>query len=247
MSQFSQADKSFRQLPLHFGVRDILSFDTLVTGSNEIAVGIVQQCALGAGEKQVYIWSPHSEGKGGGKSHLLQAACHQAAKNQRTVCYLPAGEIISQSVRVLDELEQLDLVCLDDIELMAQSPEWEEALFDLINRMRESGNSLLLAASASPEALAVKLPDLRSRLAWGPVFQLQALSDAEKRQALRIRAGQRGLELPDNVADYLMRHYPRDLFGLFERLELLDTAAMVMQRRLTVPFVKSVLESVSDT
>jgi len=238
----SKINKSFRQLPLHFGVRDAFSFDTLIAGSNGVAVGIVQQCALGEGEKQVYIWSSGSEGK----SHLLQAACHQAAKNHRTVCYLPVAEIIEQSVQVLDELEQLDLVCLDDVDLMAQSPDWEEALFDLINRMRESGHSLLLSASSSPEALNIKLPDLRSRLVWGPVFQLQTLGDAEKREALRIRAEQRGLELPDNVAEYLMRHYPRDLFGLFERLEVLDTAAMAMQRRLTVPFVKSVLESDSD-
>ena len=243
MSPSSKANTSFRQLPLHFGGRDVFSFDTLVLGNNAIAVGIAQQCAMGEGEKQVYIWSPHSEGKGGGKSHLLQAACHQAALNQRTVCYLPAAEIVDLSVDVLDELEQLDLVCLDDVELLAQSADWEEALFDLINRMRESGNSLLLASSVSPEAMAVKLPDLRSRLVWGPVFQLQALSDEDKREALRIRAELRGLELPTNVADYLMRHYPRDLFGLFERLEVLDTAAMAMQRRLTVPFVKSVLES----
>ncbi|MFC1589172.1 DnaA regulatory inactivator Hda [Pseudomonadota bacterium] len=242
MSQSSKVNNSFQQLPLHFGVRDVFSFDTLVAGANEIAIGIVQQCALGEGEKQVYIWSPRSEGK----SHLLQAACHLASKNQRTVCYLPAEEIINQPVQMLEGLEQLNLVCLDNVNLMAQSAKWEEALFDLINRMRESGNSLLLTASASPEALAVKLPDLRSRLAWGPVFQLQALTDNEKREALRIRAGQRGLEMPDNVAEYLIRHYPRDLFGLFERLELLDTAAMAMQRRLTVPFVKSVLESAAE-
>lgn len=246
MSLSSKVDQTFRQLPLHFGVRNVLSFDTLVAGANAVAVGIVRQCALGEGEKQIYIWSTEREGKGGGKSHLLQAACHLAAKNQRTVCYLPAAEILNLPVQVLDELEQLDLVCLDDIELMAQSPEWEEVLFDLINRMRESGNSLLLAASVSPEAMAVKLPDLRSRLAWGPVFQLQPLSDAEKLEALRIRAGLRGLELPDNVADYLIRHYPRDLFGLFERLEVLDTAAMAMQRRLTVPFVKSVLDDIDS-
>lgn len=239
MSQSSKADKLFKQLPLHFGVRDVFSFETLVAGANEVAVGIVQQCALGEGEKQVYIWSQHSEGK----SHLLQAACHLAAKKQHMVCYLPAEEIISQPVQILEGLEQLDLVCLDNINLMAQSPEWEEALFDLINRMRESGNSLLLTANASPEALNVKLPDLRSRLAWGPVFQLQVLSDDEKREALRIRAGERGLEMPDNVAEYLIRHYPRDLFGLFERLDMLDKASMAMQRRLTVPFVKSVLES----
>jgi len=190
-------------------------------------------------EQFVFLWGTESVGK----THLLQAACHQAAKQQRTVCYLPAEEIINQPVQMLEGLEQLNLVCLDNVNLMAQSAEWEEALFDLINRMRESGNSLLLTASASPEALDIKLPDLRSRLAWGPVFQLQALADDDKREALRIRAGQRGLELPDNVAEYLIRHYPRDLFGLFERLELLDTAAMAMQRRLTVPFVKSVLDA----
>ena len=231
-------EPQFRQLPLKFEVRDVFTFDTFVAGSNDVPVGIIQQCALGEGEKQVYIWSP----EGGGKSHILQAACNLASKKQRTVCYLPAGQLIEQPVEVLDEIEQLDLVCLDDVEQLAQSRKWEVALFDLINRMRETGNSLLLAASASPEALQVPLPDLRSRLAWGPVFQLQSLGDDEKYEALRIRAYLRGLELPENVAEYLMRHYPRDLFGLFERLETLDAAAMAMQRRLTVPFVKSVLE-----
>ena len=238
MNPIQQITPQFRQLPLKFEVRDVFTFDTLVTGANTVSAGIVQQCALGEGEKQVYIWSP----EGGGKSHLLQAACNLAAKNQRTVCYLPGGQIINQPVQILDGIEQLDVVCLDDVEQLAQSLVWEEALFDLINRMRETGNSLLLAAATSPQAMQVQLPDLRSRLAWGPVFQLQSLSDAEKYEALRLRANLRGLELPENVAEYLMRHYPRDLFGLFERLEMLDTAAMVMQRKLTIPFVKSVLQ-----
>lgn len=238
MSPTQQTMPQFRQLPLKFEVRDAFTFDTLVTGVNAVPAGIVQQCALGEGEKQVYIWSP----PGGGKSHLLQAACNLAAKNQRTVCYLPAHQIIDQPVQILDGVEQLDVVCLDDVDQLAQSRTWEEALFDLINRMRETGNSLLLAAATSPEAMNIQLPDLRSRLAWGPVFQLQPLSDAEKYDALRLRANQRGLELPENVAEYLIRHYPRDIFGLFERLDMLDTAAMAMQRKLTIPFVKSVLE-----
>lgn len=238
----NQTMHQFRQLPLKFKVRDVFTFDTLVAGNNDVSVGIIKQCALGEGEKQVYIWSS----QGGGKSHMLQAACNFAAKNQRTVCYLPAGQIIDQPVQILDDIEQVDVVCLDDVDQLIQSPAnsraWEEALFNLINRMRETGNTLLFAAATSPEALQVQLPDLRSRLAWGPVFQLQSLCDADKHIALRIRANQRGLELPENVAEYLMRHYPRDLFGLFERLEKLDTAAMVMQRRLTIPFVKAVLE-----
>jgi DnaA family protein len=72
------------------------------------------------------------------------------------------------------------------------------------------------------------------------VFHLQDISDKEKYQALSYRARQNGLELPENVADYLMKRYPRDMFGLFERLSVLDKASMAMQRRLTVPLVKSV-------
>jgi DnaA family protein len=95
----------------------------------------------------------------------------------------------------------------------------------------------------SPDAMRPGLQDLRSRLMWGPVFQLQPLKDTDKFEALRLRAKQRGLELPQNVAEYLMRHFPRDLFGLFEKLDKLDMASMAMQRRLTIPFVKSVLNS----
>lgn len=233
----SHSHTRYQQLPLVFEPRDIFSFDTLVAGANELAIGIVKQCVLAEGEQQIYIWAPAS----GGKSHLLQAACRLAAEQKRTLCYLPAAEIIDQPVNIFEQLEQLDLVCIDDIDLMAGSDKWELALFNLINRMRETGRPLLLGASVSPEALQVELPDLRSRLAWGPVFQLLALSDEEKYQALRIRANQRGLELPQNVFDYMVNNYPRDLFGMFDRLEKLDVASMAMQRRLTVPFVKSVL------
>lgn len=234
-----QSPTRYRQLPLAFVPRDIFSFDTLVAGSNALMIGILQQCVSGEGEQQVYTWASN----GSGKSHIMQAACRMAAEQQRSVCYLPAAEIIQQPISILEGLEQLDLVCIDDIEHMAGSAVWEEALFDLINRMRENGRPLLLSASLSPEAIPVVLPDLRSRLAWGPVFQLQPLNDDEKYQALSLRAHQRGLELPQNVFEYLLRHYPRDLFGLFERLEKLDVASMAMQRKLTVPFVKSVLSA----
>jgi DnaA family protein len=175
-----------------------------------------------------------------GKSHLLQASCNLAAKNQRTVCYLTQDEILDQPTDIFDGLEQIELVCLDDIETWLVDPTWEIALFDLINRMRENSSCLMLASSRSPDQCFVKLPDLRSRLAWGPVFHLQDISDKEKYQALSYRARQNGLELPENVADYLMKRYPRDMFGLFERLSVLDKASMAMQRRLTVPLVKSV-------
>ena len=224
------------QLPLGFEPGELFTFDSFVAGNNIVAAGLARQTALGKGENQLYFWGE----SGRGKSHLLQACCNLAAKNQQAVCYLTQAEIKNQSTAMFDGLEQLELICLDDIDTWLVDAAWETALFDLINRVRENNNRLIMGSSHPPEEAFVKLPDLRSRLSWGPVFQLQELSDKEKYQALRYRARQNGLELPENVADYLMHRYPRDMFGLFERLAVLDKASMAMQRRLTIPLLKSV-------
>jgi len=224
------------QLPLGFEPGELFTFESFVPGSNTVATGLARQTAIGNGEKQLYFWGD----RGLGKSHLLQASCNLAAKNRRTVCYLTQAEILNQSVEIFDGLEQIELICLDDIETWLTDKSWEIALFDLINRVRENSHCLIMASDHPPDEAFVKLPDLRSRLAWGPVFQLQNLSDNEKFQALRYRAQQNGLELPENVADYLMRRYPRDMFALFERLAVLDKASMAMQRKLTIPLLKSV-------
>ncbi|PCJ84859.1 MAG: DnaA regulatory inactivator Hda [Thiotrichaceae bacterium] len=224
------------QLPLGFEASGLFTFESYVAGCNTVAVGLAQQLASGLGEKQLYFWGE----LGQGKSHLLQACCNLAAKNKQTVCYLTQSEIVNQSTDMFDGLEQLELICLDDIETWLVDANWETALFDLINRVRENNSRLIMASVHPPEEAFVTLPDLRSRLAWGPVFQLQDLTDKEKFQALRFRAKQSGLELPEKVADYLMQRYPRDMFGLFERLAVLDKASMAMQRKLTIPLVKSV-------
>lgn len=229
---------SHPQLPLGFEASELFTFDSFVAGENEVATALARQSSKGEGEKQLYFWGE----SGLGKSHLLQACCNLAAKEQRTVCYLTQTEICGQSTDMFDGLEQVNLICLDDIETWLEDDSWETALFDLINRVRDSGQSLILASAYPPEEAFVNLPDLRSRLSWGPVFQLQNLSDKKKYQALRYRAQQNGLELPENVADYLMQRYPRDMFGLFERLAVLDKASMAMQRKLTIPFIKSVFE-----
>ena len=224
------------QLPLSFEAGELFTFESFVAGENTVATGLAQQTALATGENQLYFWGE----PGLGKSHLLQASCNLAAKNQQTVCYLTQAEITGQSADIFEGLEQVELICLDDIETWLLDNNWETALFNLINRVRENNHRLIMASAQPPDEAFVNLPDLRSRLAWGPVFQLQHLSDKDKYQALRFRARQSGLELPENVADYLMQRYPRDMFGLFERLAVLDKAAMATQRRLTIPLLKSV-------
>lgn len=229
----------YQQIPFKFEPRESYSFASYVSAKNDLVVGLCTQCATVNGEKQVFIWGE----AGLGKSHLLQAACNAAAQQNRTLCYLPAEQLLAQDPQIFDGLESLDLICIDDVDQLAAIAVWENALFKLINNCRAGNASLLFSSSVAPDQLGIKLADLQSRLSWGPVLRLAGLDDEQKFEALRQRALSRGLELPQNVAEYLMRHYPRDLFGLFERLEKLDTASMAMQRRLTIPFVKSVLDS----
>lgn len=142
---------------------------------------------------------------------------------------------------MLSGLENVSLICLDDIEAIAGQEKLEEALFHLFNRVRANNQRLLITGSTAPANLNIKMPDLRSRLAWGIAYQLKALSDDQKLSALRQRAQSRGLQLDPTVGRFLLRRCPRNMRELFATLEALDQASLVQQRRLTIPFVKEVL------
>lgn len=227
------------QIPLRFGWRDGRSFENYFAGENAEAVHHVQRVAAGDPEAEQFLllWG----GVNAGKSHLLQAACQSAAEHQRTVAYLPLTELVALSPEIFEGLEQMSLVCVDDVHVIAARAEWEEALFHFYNRVREAGGSLLVTADVAPSALALQLPDLQSRLCWGPVLQLAGLDDAGKMGALQLRARRRGFELSDEVAQFLMRRSSRDMASLFALLDRLDEASLVQQRKLTIPFVRNLI------
>lgn len=226
-----------QQLPLGLSLRPGATFEAWFTGTNGLVIELLRRMATGTGERQAWL----AGAAGLGKTHLLQAACHEAAHHGLRPAWLPLAGDSGLQPEMLDGLDSLDLVCLDGIEAVAGDDGWEAGLFRLVNAARDSGTRLLFAARRTPSHLGVRLPDLASRLAWGPVLQLAPLDDDQKRAALMTRARQLGLDLPEPAADYLVRHYPRDLAGQLERLEQLDHASLATGRRLTVPFIKEVL------
>ena len=121
-------------------------------------------------------------------------------------------------------------------------PEWEEAIFHLYNRVKEAGGRLVMAAHDLPKAIRVQLPDLVSRFSWGVVYQLHSLVDEEKLAVLIQRAHHRGINLSEEVGRYILTHCPRHMGTLFAALDALDRASLAAQRRLTIPFVKEVLQ-----
>ena len=197
------------------------------------------QTAAGTPQPPVFVFGA----SGSGKSHLLYAACVQAQELGLTSQLLALDEFAQYSPRMLDNLEQLDLVCLDNIGAVAGDSHWQLALFDLYNRLAENGKKLIIVADDQPTALGFTLPDLVSRLQACTVFQLRLLSDDDKQKLLQQKARVRGLDLPDEVARYLLNRQQRDIRALVSTLDILDKASMVHQRRLTIPFVKDVLNS----
>lgn len=227
------------QLPLGISLPDNTRFENFVAGPNAELVRALLDMASGPGDSSLYLWG-HA---GSGKTHLLQALCRKAGHQGLTCAFLPLDTSGVMATGVLQGMESVELICVDDIDAIAGDRDWEQALFDMFNRARASNSRLVMAGSGRPDSLGLGLPDLVSRIAWGPVYPVKALDDSGRLEVLQLRAKARGFDLPEDTGQYLLRRYPRDLPALCALLDRLDHASLVAQRRLTIPFVKSALES----
>ncbi|KAF0191409.1 MAG: regulatory inactivation of DnaA Hda protein [Gammaproteobacteria bacterium] len=226
------------QLPLGIALREVASFKNFIAGQNGEAVAWLRRAIGGADERIFFLWGE----SGAGKSHLLQAVCREITALSEPAAYLPLAQLPEVSPTMLNGMDALGAVCVDDVETVAGNAAWEEALFHLFNRIRDNNKMLVVAGRSAPAQLPLRLADLRSRLGWGAVCQIKALDDDGKMQAMQQRARGRGLELPDDVAAFLLRHYRRDTGNLFALLDRLDETSLIAQRRLTIPFVKTIID-----
>jgi DnaA family protein len=226
-----------QQLPLGVRIQDRAVFGTYFPARNAQAVDHLTLVAGGHRFETTWICGP----LGTGKTHLLQAVCVQASEAVRAA-YYPMRELASLGTGVLEELPQLDCLCIDDVDAVTGKREWELALFVVLRDMQERGARLVMSAEVPPALIRWSLPDLGSRCAASAVFQLRVLDEEEQQEALKLRARVRGVELPDETARWLQRRFPRDMRTLYELLDTLDEASLVAQRRLTVPFIRSVLK-----
>lgn len=245
MNRSSEATAA--QLPLALRFPADQRLDTLVAAP-EGACAAVRALARGemagvAGSVPSALSALYLSGPAGtGKTHLLLAACAEAEAAGRRPAYLPLATAAGRLDEALSTLEHSDLIALDGLEAVAGRREDEVALFHAHNRARDAGRGLLYAARGAPDALALALPDLRSRLGQCVRFALDPLDDAGRGEVLRLRARRRGLQMDAAAVDWLLRRADRDLAGLTALLERLDRAALAAQRRITVPFLRQWME-----
>ena len=226
------------QLPLEFEFGANQTFANFFPGTNQEIVDHLQQCVAGSGERQIFLW-----GKSGqGKSHLLQACCHEAQAQDRASFYFSFDPSALPDIALLTGLDEIDIVCFDNIEHIAGHGDWEMAFFHFYNQLHEHGHKLILSAACPPNELSIQLPDLKTRLNWGLTLKIQPLTNNDGIAALRFKAGQMGLELSPQAGRFLLTQHARDLASLWLLLDKLDKASLAAKRKLTVPFLKQILD-----
>ena len=226
------------QLPLPMFLDQGATFEGIFSGPNSLVVQALHEAALTSKPAVLFI---HGAG-GTGKSHLLQAAFRAATPEKRRAVYLPMDQAVLLDPSAIENFDRYQLLCVDDVQRTAGAEPWQRALLTLIDAVKQKGGSFVASARSAPSGIKRLLPDLVSRLSWGPIYQLQPLSDAEKIAALQQRALRRGFELPEETARFLLTRLQRDMSTLCATLDALDTASLVAQRKVTVPFVKAFIE-----
>jgi DnaA-homolog protein len=220
-----------KQLALGVRLRANAVFASFAPGMNAEVLAALR----GSNRDPIWLWG----NRGCGKTHLLQAVCAAA---DEAAAYLPLDRSVALPPEALAGFESCRALCIDDVDAVAGNLEWERALFRLFNEASELHSRLIFAANAAPRQVDWRLDDWRSRAAACLVYQVRDLDEDGRVQALRLRAAQRGLQLPPETLEYLLKRMPRDLRSLFEILDELDEASLVAQRRLTIPFIRDALE-----
>jgi DnaA-homolog protein len=227
-----------QQLPLPIRLRAASVFATYFEGDNAATVQMLKQAHRPAASPLIFLYGV----SGSGKTHLLQALCAAAGQRGEQATYAPLKELSALGPEVLSGCEQSALVCVDDVQLVASGMDWNRTLFALYRDCEERHARLVLTCDSPPAGAGFALRDLSSRVLAGTVLRLQMLNDDQQIEALKMHATQRGFELPDDVAQFLLKRLPRDMHSLCGFIDELDVALLAAQRRLSVPFVRGLLQ-----
>ena len=221
-----------KQLILDISPVQAPSLANFVAGRNAELLQLLHLMAdASAPERFVYVWGD----SGSGKTHLLKALTGEVSAHGVRAVYVDA--LTQQDI----DPEQMEgaVVAVDNVERLNETA--QIALFSLYNRIKEGQGMLLVSGPCAPAQLDLR-QDLVTRLGWGLVYQVQGLSDEEKVDALRTHAKERGFELAREVAEYLLRHWRRDMPSLLAMLDALDRYSLQTKRPVTLPLLRQVLQ-----
>lgn len=220
-----------KQLALDLAPPAPPTLENFVVGRNtELVQNLRQLATASVRERFVYLWGL----PGCGRSHLLMGVVAVMRSAGSTAVYLPGAP----GMPLPEGAREADCVALDDVERL--DPETQLAAFHVYNALRERRGTLVAAGAAPPVQLKLRA-DLVTRLAWGLVYQVNALTDGDKGRALDRHAAARGFRLPPEVRDFLLTRRRRDMPSLLGMVDALDRYSLETKRAVTVPLLREML------
>ena len=175
-----------------------------------------------------------------GKSYLLQAICNDFSNSNNSSIYIPMQEAINHDPSILEGVSELNLICIDDIDLINKRREWEIALFNLINECYEKECFLLLSGSINKlEAI----PDLVSRIKKMEILKLEAINDDELLKATKAISKNLNIEISDKNMNYLINNSKRDIKTIFRTLSQLEKESLERKKSIGLNLIKEVIQS----
>ena len=180
---------------------------------------------------------------GTGKTFLLQSLCNHYTNYQKTSLYIPLNDVKEYGASFLDSLEELDLICIDQIDSIAGDDIWEVAIFNLINNCLTSKCRLIFCSRLNPSSINFSLKDLFSRIKRIDHIELLPVSENNLRDAIRFITDLRSLEIGDTEIDYLMTHSTRSITNIIEIIDELDLLSLKLKRRITIPLIKEFIQN----
>ena len=180
---------------------------------------------------------------GTGKTFLLQSLCNHYTDCEKTSLFIPLNEVKEYGAGFLDSLEELDLICIDQIDSIAGDDIWEVAIFNLINNCLTSKCRLIFCSRLNPSSINFSLKDLFSRIKRIDHIELFPVSENKLRDALKFITDLRSLEIGDSEINYLMTHSTRSITNILEIIDELDLLSLKLKRRITIPLIKEFIQN----
>ena len=224
-------------LPLSFDKR--FSLENYISDNSEYVCQHLTALFDETGESLIGLWG----GTDSGKTHLLNACAHYARHCHVQFHLFDAMQLLEAKAQNFSEFPHGSVLGVDNLDLLAGNRDWEEQFYHLINRVKSGEIRFVFSLSRNPRDIGFRLPDLKSRLMWGLLIAVQSPDDEQLSTVLKARARLLGLEMSDNVLNYLLSHYSRKLSEQMQMLYQLDHAAMTKKRKITIPLIRETFES----
>ena len=227
-----------RQLALQIQINERASLDNFfVSKNNNQTIQILKNILLSSNKgAQIFIDDLGSNGK----SYLLQAICNDFSNSNNSSIYIPMQETINFDPSILEGISELNLICVDDIDLINKRREWEIPFFNLINECYEKECFLILSGSINK---LKAIPDLTSRIKKMETLRLEAINDDELMEATQAISKNLNIEISDKNMNYLINNSKRDIKTIFRTLSQLEKESLERKKSIGLNLIKDVIRS----